>query len=168
MLTFLERFSFYDVRDEFLYGVVLAVVLIYLIRILIWLLTSRKCLGINLIGERGNLFITSGAIEDFIIRTLADREEMVIDKVKLSRKGSSYLVSIIMRVSAETNLNELRPVIEERVLEHITSRMGIDSIKEVNMFLKNFSAKERQIKSRHKLALKEFTAEDALEKSPKV
>ena len=168
MLTFLERFSFYDVRDEFLYGVVLAVVLIYLIRILIWLLTSRKCLGINLIGERGNLFITSGAIEDFIIRTLADREEMVIDKVKLSRKGSSYLVSIIMRVSAETNLNELRPVIEERVLEHITSRMGIDSIKEVNMFLKNFSAKERQIKSRHKLALKEFTAEDVLEESPKV
>jgi hypothetical protein len=168
MLTFLERFSFYDVRDEFLYGIVIAVVLIYLIRILIWLLTSRKCPGINLIGERGNLFITSGAIEDFIIRTLADREEMVIDKVKLSRKGSSYLVSIIMRVSAETNLSELRPVIEERVLEHITSRMGIDSIKEVNMVLKNFSAKERQIKSRHKLALKEFTPEEVLEESPKV
>jgi hypothetical protein len=160
MLTFLESFSFYDPNHEFLYGIGFAILLVCLIKLLIWLLTSRKCVGINLEGDKGNLFITSGAIEDFVIRTLADREEMVIDKVKLKRKGSSYLVILFLRVSAETNVNELRLLIEERVLAQTVNRIGIDSIKEVNIILKNFSAKEKQIKSRHKLAMKEYTEEE--------
>ena len=172
MLTFLDKwFSFYAPKHEFLYGIGLAFFLVCLIKLLIWLVTSKKCTGINIEGNKGNLFITSGAIEDFIIRTLADRDEMVIDKVKLKRKGSGYLVLIFLRVSAETNLNELRPLIEERVLTQTVNRIGIDSLKEVNINLKNFSAKERQIKSRHKLAMKEFTEEESeelKEETPKV
>ena len=159
MLTFLERFSFYKAEHEFLYGIVFTALLFILIKLLIWLLASRKCPGINLEGEKGNLFITSTAIEDFVIRSLADRDEMVIDKVRLKKKGSSYSIIIYLRVSGNTNVNDLRPVIEERTLEHTESRIGISSIKSVDIILRNFSAKERQIKSRHKLAMEEEVLE---------
>ena len=159
MLKFLERYSFYNAEHEFLYGIIAAALLFLLIRLLFWLLKSRKCPGIMLEGERGNLCITSGAVEDFVIRTLADRDEMVIDKVRLTQKGPNFSILIFMRVAAETVVTDLRPIIEERVLEQTESRMGIKNIKEVNITLKNFSAKERQIKSRHKLAMKEYTEE---------
>jgi hypothetical protein len=172
MLKFLERFSFYQAEHEFLYGIVAAALLFLLIKLLFWLLKSRKCPGILLEGQRGNLFITSGAVEDFVIRTLADRDEMVIDKVRLSKKGSNFSIIIYLRVAAETVVTDLRPLIEERVLEHTESRMGIKNIKEVNIILKNFSAKERQIKSRHKLAMKDPSEieeeKEELEEAPKV
>ena len=160
MLKFLEGFEFYNAEHEFLYGILAAALLFLLFRLLFWLLKAKKCPGVNLEGDKGNLFITAGAIEDFVIRTLADRDEMVIDKVRLNQKGNTFSVDIFMRVSGDTNVTELRPVIEERILQHVDSRIGISALKSVNIVLKNFSAKERQIKSRHKLAMKEYKEEE--------
>ncbi|MCM8538810.1 MAG: alkaline shock response membrane anchor protein AmaP [Lentisphaeraceae bacterium] len=160
MREILQKFEFYNPEHEFFYGLVVAVLLIFLFKIFIWSLSNKKCPGISLNGENGELFITSTAIEDFVIRTLADKDEMVIDRVKLSRKGQNYSVSIFIRVAADANVNEMRPSIEERVLRQTVSRLGVDSIKTVNILLKNFSAKEKQISKRHKLALREFTSEE--------
>lgn len=160
MREILQKFEFYNPEHEFIYGFIIAVLLLLLFRILIWSLSSNKCSGIIIDGENGQLFITTGAIEDFVIRTLADKDEMVIDKVKLNRKGQNYSVTIFIRVAADANVSEMRPSIEGRILSQTVSRLGIDSIKTVNILLKNFSAKEKQISKRHKLALKEFSPEE--------
>ena len=160
MREFLQKFEFYNPDHEFIYGVVLAALLFILIKIFLWSIKNKKCPGILLQGENGDLFITSGAIEDFVIRSLADKDEMVIDRVKLNKKGTEYSVGIYIRVAADANVSEMRPQIEERVLTQTVSRLGVDSIKTVNIMLKNFSAKESQINKRHKLALKEFQKDE--------
>lgn len=160
MREILQKFEFYNQEHEFIYGFIIAVLLLLLFKILIWSLSSNKCSGINLSGENGELFITAGAVEDFVIRTLADKDEMVIDRVKLNRKGQKYSVTIFIRVAADANVSEMRPSIEERILTQTVSRLGVDSIDTVNILLKNFSAKEKQISKRHKLALKEFAQDE--------
>ena len=155
MREFLQRFEFYDPELDFFYGLAVAVTVLLVARVLGWLFTSKKCHGINIDGENGALFVTTSAIEDFIIRSLADVDDMLIDKVRLVKKGSRYAVLITLRVSGESNVSELRPIIESRVLEKTQEKIGIDSITEVNITLKNFSAKESQINKRHKLAIKE-------------
>ena len=96
---------------------------------------------------------------------------MVIDKVRLTQKGQDFSIIVYMRVASETVVTDLRPLIETRILEHSENRMGIQNIRAVNIILKNFSAKERQIRSRHKLAMKEYTETEEEEESkepPKV
>ena len=160
MREILQKFEFYNPNHEFIYGLVLAVLLYIILKLFFWSLKSKKCPGITLEGDHGELFISYTAIEDFVIRSLADKEEMVIDKVKLDKKGSEFSVSIHIRVSADANVSEMRPGIEERILTQTVSRLGVDNIKTVNIILKNFSAKEKQINKRHKLALKEFQTEE--------
>lgn len=160
MREFLHKFEFYNPEHEFIYGFIVAILLLLLLKTFVWALSSNKCAGISLDGENGQLYITSGAVEDFVIRTLADKDEMVIDRVKLHRKGQTYSVTIFIRVAADANVSEMRPSIEERILSQTVSRLGVDSIKTVNILLKNFSAKEKQITKRHKLALKEFVSEE--------
>lgn len=168
MREFLERFEFYDQNLEFFYGLAVAVVLLFLARIVGWLFTTKKCPGVKIEGENGNLFVTTAAIEDFIIRTLADVDDMLIDKVRLIKKGSKYSVVITLRVSGDSNVSELRPIIEDRVLKKTEEKIGIDSISEVNITLKNFSAKESQITKRHKLAMKDSVKKDELDSEPKL
>ena len=105
-------------------------------------LQLRNARAYQIEGENGNLFVTTAAIEDFIIRTLADVDDMLIDKVRLVKKGSKYSVVITLRVSGDSNVSELRQIIEDRVLKKTEEKIGIDSITEVNITLKNFSAKE--------------------------
>lgn len=156
MREFLQKFEFYNPDHEFIYGIVLAALLFILLKLFLWSLKGKKCSGIAIPGDNGELFITTHAIEDFVIRTLADKEEMVIDRVQLNKKGPEYSVSLTIRVAADANVSEMRPGIEDRILSQTVSRLGISSIKTVNIILKNFSAKEKQISRRHKLALKEF------------
>ncbi len=160
MREFLQKFEFYNPEHEFIYGLALAALLFILLKFFFWSVKNKKCDGILLQGENGDLFITAGAVEDFVIRTLADRDEMVIDRVKLSKKAQQYSVGIFIRVAADANVSEMRPQIEDRILSQTVSRLGVDSIKTVNIMLKNFSAKEKQINKRHKLALKEFQKEE--------
>jgi hypothetical protein len=162
MREYLEKFEFYNPELDFFYGLAIAASLLILARVLGWLLSSRKCQGIMLPGEHGNLFVTTAAIEDFIIRTLADVDDMLIDRVRLKKKGSRYAVVVTLRVSSESNVSELRPQIEQRILNNTKAKIGVDSITEVNILLKNFSAKGSQISKRHKLAMKDLpTIEDA-------
>ena len=168
MREFLGRFEFYDRDLEFCYGLAVALILLLLARVIIWLFTSKKCQGVKIEGENGNLFVTTAAIEDFIIRTLADVDDMLIDKVRLVKKGSKYSVVIVIRVSGDSNVSELRPIIENRVLRKTEEKIGIDSITEVNITLKNFSAKESQITKRHKLAMKDSVKKEELESEPKL
>ncbi|MCM8534704.1 MAG: alkaline shock response membrane anchor protein AmaP [Lentisphaeraceae bacterium] len=157
MREFFERFEFYDSELDFFYGLGAALVVLILARLLGWMIRSKKCPGISIPGEQGNLFVTTAAVEDFIIRILADVDDMLIDKVRLQKRGSRYGVVITLRVSAESNVSELRPIIEQRIIQMAESKIGIDSISEVNILLKNFSAKESQINKRHKLAMKDST-----------
>ena len=166
MREFLQQFEFYDQELDFFYGLAVAVIALLLARILGWMFTSKKCQGVDISGENGNLFVTTSAIEDFIIRSLADVDDMLIDKVRLVRKGARYAVIITLRVSGESNVSELRPIIEKRVLEKTQEKIGIDSIAEVNILLKNFSAKESQINKRHKLAMKEAPKKEGTPSQP--
>ncbi len=154
---FLTKFEFYDSNQDFLYGVLLTLILIVLIKILFWSLSNNKCTGIPLPGQHGTLFISAHAIEDFVIRTLADKEDMVIDKVVLSALKENYSVAITIRVAADANVNDLRPLIEERILRQTSSKLGVESIKTINLIVKNFSVNEKQIVKRQKMALKQFT-----------
>jgi len=160
MREFLQKFEYYNPDHEFIYGAVLAVLLIILLKLFLWAVKGKKCTGITLNGEHGELFISATAVEDFVIRTLADKDEMVIDRVKLSKKSQNYTVTLTIRVAADANVSEVRPAIEKRILNQTVNRLGVDSIKTVNIYVKNFSAKERQINKRHKLALKEFVKEE--------
>ena len=168
MREFLHRFEFYDPELDFFYGLAVAVIALLVARVLGWMFTSKKCQGVNIVGDNGNLFVTTSAIEDFIIRSLADVDDMLIDKVRLVKKGARYAVVITLRVSGESNVSELRPIIEQRVLDKTQERIGIDSITEVNIMLKNFSAKESQINKRHKLAMKEVSKKEETPSQPKL
>jgi hypothetical protein len=166
---FLAKFEFYDSNHDFIYGVLMALILVVLLKILFWSLSSNKCTGISLLGPHGTLFISAHAIEDFVIRTLADKEDMVIDKVVLNSLKESYSVTITMRVAAEANVNDLRPSIEDRILRQTASKLGIESIKTINLIVKNFSVNEKQIVKRQKMALKQFTQPEpeSLERIPR-
>ncbi len=153
----LNQFEFYDPNHDFIYGVVLVLVLLILFKILLWSFGNNKCTGISLAGQHGTLLISAHAIEDFVIRTLADKEDMVIDKVSLSSLKEGFAITVSIRVAAEANVSDLRAVVEERILRQASSKLGIDSIKTINLMVKNFSVNEKQIIKRQKMALKQFT-----------
>ncbi|NQZ56841.1 MAG: hypothetical protein HRT88_05140 [Lentisphaeraceae bacterium] len=146
----------YQQDMEFFYGLAAALFFYIIIRICLWMMLTPKCRGVYIPGDNGTLFVSTHAIEDFVIRALAERDEMIIERVKLSQKGKQYSISIVLKVSGDTNVHELRPLIEERILKQIKSRIGIDNLNTINIELKNFSAKDSQINRRHKLAMKEF------------
>jgi hypothetical protein len=154
ILNYLQ--DMYNPELDFYYGLAFSAFLLLLVRFIAWIISCRKCKGIMLNGEKGNLFITTTAIEDFVIRTLANLEDTVIDKVRLRKLRGGYSIVIFMRALGECNVTEVRPIIEKRVMDKTKQKLGIDSIEAVNIILKNFSAKERQIKGRHKLAMKEL------------
>ena len=146
----------YQQDMEFFYGLAAALLVYIILRICGWMMLTPKCRGINIPGDHGTLFVSTHAIEDFIIRSLAERDEMIIERVKLLQKGKNYSVNILLKVSGDTNVSELRPIVEERILSQIKSRIGIQNLNTINIELKNFSAKDSQINRRHKLAMKEF------------
>jgi len=163
MREFLLQFEFYRQDHEFFYGLAAAALFLILVRFIGWAFFARKCQGVYIPGENGQLFITTHALEDFVIRTLAEQEEMVIDRVKLKKKSREFSVIINIRVSGDTNVQELRPVIEDRVISQVKCRLGIDNLNTVNIIVKNFSAKDSQINRRHKLAMKEFSPREEKE-----
>ncbi len=67
MREFLHRFEFYDPELDFFYGLAVAVIALLVARVLGWMFTSKKCQGVNIVGDNGNLFVTTSAIEDFMI-----------------------------------------------------------------------------------------------------
>ena len=157
---FLSQFEYYDQNLEFFYGVAVAVFIVILIPIISWLFFTPKCQGIKLPGENGTFFVSAHAIEDFITRILAEQEEMLIERVRLSKRGREFAVDVIIKVSGDTNVQELRPLIEERILTQVRTRIGIENPNTVDITLKNFSAKDSQINRRHKLAMKEFKKQE--------
>ena len=147
----------------FCYGVAFTVVLIVLLKITKFFLFSKKCAGISVDGKAGSLLVTTHALEDFIIRILSERDDLTVKKLKLHKSGSRYKIDIMINVPPHANVTELHPIIEEMILQSLEARIGITSIKTINILLKDFSASERTIKKRQKLAEKNTKALEAPE-----
>ena len=149
----------------FCYGVAFTVLLYLILRTLAFFLFSKKCTGITVDGKAGSLLVTTHALEDFIIRTLSERDDLTVKKLKLHKSGSRYKIDVMIEVPPHANVTELHPIIEEMILQSLESRIGITSIKTINILLKNFSASERTIKKRQKLAEKNIKAIEAPEEN---
>lgn len=154
-----QFFAQYPLEDYgFCYGVAFTVALYLFLRILSFFLFSKKCTGITVEGKAGSLLVTTHALEDFIIRTLSERDDLTVKKLKLHKAGSRYKIDVMIEVPPHANVTELHPIIEEMILNSLESRIGITNIKTINILLKNFSASERTIKKRQKLAEKNVKA----------
>ena len=134
-------------------GMVLMVAIILAAKILAFIFFRKKCTGIIMNYEGGHLEITRNAIEEFIIRILADRNDMTVEKVLLKEKGKRYNLDVRIKVKADTNVKELREQIVQIIREDTRDRLGIDRLGEVNVYLQNVNASDSKINRRHKIAL---------------
>jgi len=152
----LTRLEFYDQNHEFLYGIVVAVLLYLLLKFAIWACMTRKCPGIPLHGEHGQLFITSQAVQDFVIRILADITEVEILRCTLLEARGGYSLQVSLRILHDSSMPELRKRIEQRILKQITERLGVDNVVQINLTLKDLSANERHIAKQQRKGMKDF------------
>lgn len=143
-------FDFQNVDQfNFQLGYVIAVVvfLLLLLGIIIirgiWFGFPKRCNGIKISGLNGTLFITAGALSDLVKSIGLNFNLLEIIKVKLLEKKASFSLELHVAIdNREKSFSSVTADLRTKILESLSERFGIDSIKEVNIFVKKINTKK--------------------------
>ena len=146
--------SIFQAKGEALYfnrgflsaiAVILAILFILLVLRLIvaFIFRTRRCSGVTINGENGDVFISSSAITS-LIRSLEHEFKFVeIDKVRLYTRSKVQFLNIQIDFDASGGgLPPLSADLQSRVLSALKDVFGIESINKVHITLRNITINE--------------------------
>ena len=126
-------------------AVILAILFILLVLRLIvaFIFRTRRCSGVTINGENGDVFISSSAITS-LIRSLEHEFKFVeIDKVRLYTRSKVQFLNIQIDFDASGGgLPPLSADLQARVLSALKEVFGIESITKVHITLRNITINE--------------------------
>jgi len=149
--SFSEIFQESTVRNGFIVGLAVGVVLPLGIRLLIWLIARRRSrsAGITIHGEHGDLHVSVAAVREFVIRIVSEFREASLRSVHMRRLGSVEIIDIGVNAVPGTDLVLLHTSISQRVREEAAKKLGLDeSHGRVNVVVDHYSADEARIAKR--------------------
>ncbi len=126
-------------------AVILAILFILLVLRLIvaFIFRTRRCGGVTINGDNGDVFISSSAITS-LIRSLEQEFKFVeIDKVRLYTRSKQQFLNIQIDFDASGGgLPPLSADLQARVLSALKDVFGIESITKVHITLRNITINE--------------------------
>lgn len=145
-------FDFQNLEQfNFQLGYVMAVVVFLLLFLAIIIVRgicfgfSKNCNGIKISGLNGTLFITAGALSDLVKAIGANFNLLEISKVRLLEKKASFSLELHVAIdNREKSFSSVTTDLRTRILDSLKERFGIDSIKEVNIFVKKIDTKKNR------------------------
>lgn len=144
-IEFLKSLSTETINRDFLAGVLLvtAIAVLYIIiRILLKVLFrgKKRCHGINISSDGGQLYITTNAIADLIKSMKSTFVHIDINRVDLTRRNGNYVISLL--ISFDMNGGELTNQVSqlrEKIIADLKSVFGIENVSQINVKLKKTS-----------------------------
>jgi hypothetical protein len=149
----LELLTSDETQTFFYLGILLSFSFWLTVRFYLFLRSDKRTKGFYVSGEHGDLLIQDSAISDFIVRVLAGRVDVLVNKVFIKRKKSNYELSILVSLTPGAYVEETLSQVHNIIFEEITTRLGIKNLTHVHVTIKDFSTKERSLKRQSNKAL---------------
>jgi hypothetical protein len=127
-----------DFQDGFFAGVAFLLVL-FLVLLLIKRLVcqNRSASGISIAGGQGDLFISTGAVREFVARVLKDFEGLRLRNLKLRTRGRRVHIILEVGVLADGGLPALRDAVQTRVISEAEERLGLEAPPRVDLRIRS-------------------------------
>lgn len=153
-----EIFQVESVRDGFLVGLTIGLILPLGLRLLFWLVCRRrrKSTGIVIHGEHGDLRVSVAAVREFVMRIVSEFHEAALRSVCMKRHGAVEIIEIAVDAVPGTDLVSLQTSLSQRVKEEAARKLGLNvSRGRVNVNVDHYSADESRIARRAKRIIPE-------------
>ena len=106
----------------------------------------RRCRGVSIAGENGDLYVTINAIREFVTRILCEFSETSLRSVDLKEKRGMLILTIGADAIPGTDLVGLRERVSSRVLQEATAKLGTERVlKRVNVTIHSYTADHAKI-----------------------
>ena len=144
-----------DPQLFFYLGIILSASLWLLLRCFFILRGRKQTQGFYVPGENGDLLIQQGAISDFVIRVLAGRVKVVVNKVNMYPVKGEYVLSLMISLPAGIYVEETISQVHDLIFNEVSTRLGIQNLKQVHIVVKDFSTQEKDLAKQGRKALPE-------------
>jgi len=102
---------------------------------------GRRCREVKIAGERGDLYVTASALREFVERILFEFREAALRSLEVREVRSMLALTVEIDVVPETTLPALKDSIQERVLQEVHAKIGIEGkLEKVDVVVHNMSA----------------------------
>jgi len=123
------------------FGMIAAVVLAIVLRLLVWLLFERRRQhGICISGDNGDLVISMHALRDFVARVLTEFPDAALRQVKLRDRRNQLDLTLHVDLVPGSGAMPLRDQIRVRIGEELADKVGVDNCT-VHVHVKGWNAK---------------------------
>lgn len=130
---------------SFFLGLCTGMLLVLLIVLLVLCIRRRRrSRGIAVSGANGDLYVTSGAVREFVARVLDEFNEAGLCAVALRKRRDGYLMRIALQVSPDTEVIRLVEDIRRRIIRQAADKMGLDKPLKVNVVVRSFSQPDKK------------------------
>ncbi len=138
--------SFADFVWGLCWGFLAGVALALLILVLLWARRRRgHSRGVLIAEDAGDLFITVGAVREFVAGIVAGHGEASLSGVVLSETRAGYVLTITLELLPDTAVVPLRDRLREQIVREAAARLGVKGPLKVNFIVRSLSASERRI-----------------------
>ncbi|MFO7821674.1 MAG: hypothetical protein R6V56_06460 [Lentisphaeria bacterium] len=133
-------------QSGFLAGIALLLAAILLCVIIRMRFSRRKrCKGITIAGDSGDMFITLSAIREFVKRILGEFDETSLEGIKLRQRRNTLTLIMDVAVLPDVELVPLRNAMQGRIVEEAQNQLGIDQPFQVHVTVKSVEASEKKV-----------------------
>ena len=145
--------KYLGVESAFGYGVVAGVAGIVVLLLLVWLIrklagVSNKCKGITVEGDHGDLFVTVGAVREFVKRTLAEYDDASLHNIRLREIRNTLIMEVELDVHPDTDLVPLRDSIQNTILRDVSEKIGAKQSVRINLHVRSLESGGRKAAKR--------------------
>jgi len=135
-----------DFARGLIWGVVVGLVLALLVLLFLWARRrGGRSRGVLIAEDAGNLFITAGAVREFVAGIVAEYGEASLSGVVLSETRAGYVLTITLDLLPDTAVVPLRDRLREQIVREAAARLGVQGPLKVNFTVRSLSASERRI-----------------------
>ena len=123
----------------FIAGVVVFFVLAIFTRLIFFVFFSNpnRCPGITIRAEKGKIFFSAGAIADIVRIASSSFTNVRLDKIYLIKEKDILSIDITTTIiNREDPLTGTMEMLQAKILDTMSERLGISSVKSVNISVK--------------------------------
>jgi len=114
--------------------------------VLLVLYRRRRCRGIRVAGEGGDLIISAVAMREFMQRLVAEFNELELLGVKLRRHHGLNDIAVRVNAVPGSNLKAVKDALKERIRAEASEKLGLDDLLgDIHIDVQRLSADERAI-----------------------
>ncbi|HOK03941.1 MAG TPA: hypothetical protein P5105_03395 [Victivallales bacterium] len=127
-------------KHGFFAGVITFAILAIILRLIIFLFSSgnKKSRGFKISNESGSIIISAQALSDLVKGVGNSIKNVEVSKVKLIESENDknlFLEVHLVMGGADTKFGELSAILQQKILDSIKDKFGVDCIKSISVFI---------------------------------